>query len=88
MLRAIIQAGVVIIALTSAAMAQGIPMNLPLQQDKPELTPEQKAKQEAYDNAYKKAISKIPEHQNSDPWGDIRPTQPAGSKHKLGQQTR
>jgi len=76
----LIQAGAMVALLAGAASAQGVPISMPLQSDKPALTPEQAAKQKEIDKEYKSAVQKIPEKKPADPWGNIRPDGATASK--------
>jgi hypothetical protein len=85
-LRKVIQAAAVVPLLTGVASAQLPIPGLNLSGDAPPLTPEEQEKRKATEDAYKSALKKIPDQKKSaDPWGNIRPDQPASSKTKQGQ---
>jgi hypothetical protein len=73
MLRRLVAAGAMVMALTATAAAQlpmpGISLG---HDDKPKLSPEELEKQKARDAAYNAAVKKIPEKKPTDPWGNIR----------------
>ena len=79
------QAWVLIALLTGTSFAQMPSVNL-APEDHP-LSTEEIDKRKATEDAYKSALKKIPDQKKSvDPWGNIRPDQPASSKTKQGQQ--
>jgi hypothetical protein len=79
------QAWSLIALLIGAAFAQVPGINL-APEDHP-LSTEEIDKRKATEDAYQSALKKIPDQKKSvDPWGNIRPDQPAASKTKQGQQ--
>jgi hypothetical protein len=79
------QAWVLIALLTGTSFAQMPSVNL-APEDHP-LSTEEIEKRKAIEDAYKSALKKIPDQKKSvDPWGNIRPDQPASPKTKQGQQ--
>ncbi|HSP49446.1 MAG TPA: hypothetical protein VLN61_04530 [Pseudolabrys sp.] len=86
-LRKVIHAAAVVALLTGIAYAQSLMPGLNLSGDKPPLTPQEEEMRKATEDSYKSALKKIPDQKKSvDPWGNIRPDQPAASKTKQGQQ--
>jgi len=73
-IRRLLHSAALLALLSGAAAAQGFPMTMPLQQDKPPPTQDEVDRQRALDSAYKSATSKIPDKKAADPWAAVRPS--------------
>jgi uncharacterized protein YecT (DUF1311 family) len=80
--RKAIVATFILLLMTATASAQMPPVGAHINEDtgKSPRTKEQREYDKALDRTYQSTIKKIPDaERKSDPWGNIRPTQPAAA---------
>jgi hypothetical protein len=89
----LMQAAAISALLMGTASAQipmpGITLNPDGSSDSRPLTKEEQEKKQAREDAYKSALKKIPNKDDAkpvDPWANMRPSPPASSNTKRGQQ--